>query len=70
MENSEGEAMICKQCEKLGKKSTVERGHGTVTLAYMREFYDEEGNLIKSSDVNRYHTHYNCSNGHSWKEET
>ena len=57
--------MICDQCRKEGKKSTLICGPSTTTLIYCSPFYDEEGKL-HHHDSNVTMSSYTCSNGHTF----
>lgn len=61
--------MICPECEKLGLKSMVFVGSSTITCLMYQHFYDEEGRE-HFHDPNMTTTHYSCSNGHSWIDQS
>jgi len=61
--------MICQQCKEQGLKSRVTVGSSSVTLLYCYPFYDEEGNY-HYHDSNTTITVYECSHGHTWREES
>lgn len=60
--------MICEQCQKEGKKSTIrfEADPSEVRLP-TDYFYDEEGRF-HAHDPNQDITLFTCSNGHTWTE--
>lgn len=64
------EKPICEQCEKEGKKYTVQQPmYGMTTLlAYTPGYWDEEGNYIQNNNPNTTTYNYECSNGHSWSK--
>jgi hypothetical protein len=59
--------MICEECKKEGKKSTVRLGRCTATLMGFDPYWDKEG-VYHDHDGNTLMTDYRCSNGHSWCE--
>lgn len=61
--------MVCPECKKEGRKSTVQMGEGVSTCAYYIPFFDEEGRE-HCHDMNITTTEYTCSNGHKWVEES
>lgn len=60
--------MICEQCQKEGKKSTITRpSGGFTTLMYSPPgYWDEGGKYHQSPNLNTTTYSYTCSNGHSW----
>lgn len=60
--------MFCPECQKLGLRSRVYPGVGTVTLLYCPPFYDEEGRM-HHHDLNTTTQDFICSNGHSWSRD-
>ena len=61
--------MICKQCQSQGLKSRVYPGPGMSTAMYCPAFYDEDGRY-HNHDLNTHSTHFKCSNGHEWNENS
>lgn len=57
--------VLCPECVKEGKKSTVRFGAGMSTLVYFPPYYDEDGNY-HDDDHNKKTQEYYCSNGHRW----
>lgn len=57
--------MICEECQKLNKKSTIAIGNSMMTAVYYKPFYDENGKY-HNHDANKKTTGYSCSNGHNW----
>lgn len=57
--------MICEECQKLNKKSTIAIGNSMMTAVYYTPFYDENGKY-HNHDNNKKTTSYSCSNGHKW----
>ncbi len=55
--------MICPECAKEGKKSTVYEGISMSTAMFCQAYYDEEGRR-HDHDSNRRTTEMHCSNGH------
>lgn len=60
--------MKCPVCVKLGMKSTLQGGPGTVTAMYCPPYYDEDGNY-HNHDNNTTTSGFKCSNGHSFVTE-
>jgi len=61
--------MICPKCKEDGLESFVFEGSSTIALMGCFVYYDKEGNR-HIHDPNIITTHYTCSNGHSWVEQT
>jgi hypothetical protein len=61
--------MKCPECEKLGFKSCVYPNGCSVTAMCSNNYYDENGKY-HVHNMNTRTTHYTCSNGHSWVEDT
>ena len=59
--------MKCPQCVKEGKKSCVQVGERTTTLAFFSPFYDTEG-VYHHHDSNTTTQYYRCDRGHFWSE--
>lgn len=61
--------MICEQCKKEGKTSTVHLQSSSSTLLAFTPYYDEKG-VYHSHDPNTHTMQYQCSNGHFFTEES
>jgi len=59
--------MICSECKKEGKKSTINVGVSSTTLMATHTWYDEDGHM-RVDNPNQTTTAYRCSRGHSWTE--
>lgn len=57
--------MKCPKCVRLGLKSNVYGGIGSITLMYCQPYYDEEGEYHHHDSNTREHE-YNCDKGHKW----
>jgi hypothetical protein len=57
--------MICEECKKEGKKSTIHISNTACTAMYFPEYYDENG-IRHHHDNNLLSTDYRCSYGHVW----
>ncbi len=61
--------MICDECKKEGKISTIQIGPSIRTLMNYQNYYDEKG-FAHFHDPNIDTTIYQCSNGHTWYKKT
>ena len=62
--------MKCTKCAKMGWESRAYIMAEAQTLVFCPDYYDESSNKVRNRNRNVRTTHYHCSNGHNWEEES